>query len=215
MSRYFVGITGASGHVYAQKLVQELVRAGHEVDTSITSAGAKVMRHELGIDPGRGGAGLAACLEEWLTPEIAPHVRAFPSEAVESPAASGSALTQAVILAPCSMGTLARVAAGFSSNLVERAADVAIKEGRELLVLPRETPFSEIHLENMLKLARMGAGILPCAPGFYHRPSTLEELVAFVVAKALDRLGVEHAVGSRWGQSEPDVEPGTDPLEAP
>ena len=138
-------------------------------------------------------------------------MRAFPSAAVESPAASGTALTQAVILAPCSMGTLARVTHGFSSNLVERAADVALKEGRPLLVMPRETPLSEVHLANMLQLARMGAAILPCMPGFYQHPKSVEDLVQFVVAKALDRLGVEHRLGARWGESEPQDEVGIEP----
>jgi 4-hydroxy-3-polyprenylbenzoate decarboxylase len=208
MGRFFIGITGASGHAYSTSLVRELVRAGHDVDLSITDAGAKVMAHELGIDPGPGGQGLADCLNEWLGEEIACAVRAFPSAAIESPAASGTALTEAVILAPCSMGTLARVTHGFSSNLVERAADVALKEGRTLLVMPRETPLSEVHLSNMLQLARMGAAILPCTPGFYQHPKSLEDLVQFVVAKALDRLGVQHALGARWGASDPDEETG-------
>ncbi len=208
MGRFFIGITGASGHAYSTALVRELVRAGHDVDLSITDAGAKVMAHELGVDPGPGGRDLEACLDEWLGQETAASVRAFPGEAVESPAASGSALTGAVILAPCSMGTLARVTHGFSSNLVERAADVALKEGRTLLVMPRETPLSEVHLSNMLQLARMGAAILPCTPGFYLHPKTLDDLVHFVVAKALDRLGVEHGLGARWGESEPPEEVG-------
>jgi 4-hydroxy-3-polyprenylbenzoate decarboxylase len=100
---------------------------------------------------------------------------------------------------------------GFSSNLVERAADVALKEGRPLLVMPRETPLSEVHLANMLQLARMGASILPCMPGFYQHPKTVEDLVQFVVAKALDRLGVEHRLGARWGESEPQDEVGIEP----
>ena len=108
------------------------------------------------------------------------------------------------------MGTLARVAAGFSSNLVERAADVALKEGRTLIVVPRETPLSELHLENMLKLARLGAVVLPAAPGFYHHPRTIDDLVDHVVGKILDRLGLEHAVGARWsGRLDPPDEPGT------
>jgi 4-hydroxy-3-polyprenylbenzoate decarboxylase len=107
------------------------------------------------------------------------------------------------------MGTLARVAAGFSSNLVERAADVALKEGRPLVLVPRETPLSEIHLENLLRLARMGAVVLPAAPGFYHRPKSVEDLVQHVVGKVLDRLGIAHASGARWGGlAEPPAEPG-------
>ena len=110
------------------------------------------------------------------------------------------------------MGTLARVAVGFSSNLVERAADVALKEGRPLLVMPREAPYSEIHLENMLSLARKGAIVLPASPGFYHLPKTIDDLVGHVVGKILDRLGVENAEGARWkGFDEPDPEAGIAP----
>jgi 4-hydroxy-3-polyprenylbenzoate decarboxylase len=107
------------------------------------------------------------------------------------------------------MGTVARVSVGFSSNLVERVADVALKEGRPLLVMPRETPLSEVHLENLLRLARLGVVVLPCTPGFYHRPRTVDDLVEHVVGKALDRLGVEHALGARWrGLDQPADEPG-------
>ena len=114
------------------------------------------------------------------------------------------------------MGTLARVTAGFSSNLVERAADVALKEGRRLVLMPRETPLSEIHLENMLRAARLGAILLPCMPGFYHRPRTIDDLVVHVVGKVLDRLGVEQSVGARWnGLEEPGGDPGTDPIAMP
>ncbi len=209
MTRFFVGLTGASGHAYAQALVRALVGAGHEVDLCVTPAGAKVLRHELGIESGVDGRELAAALPGWFGPELARSLRAFPADAIEAPPSSGTALTGAVIVCPCSMGTLARVRAGFSSNLVERAADVALKEGRKLVLVPRETPLSEIHLENLLGLARMGAIVLPAMPGFYHRPQTLEDLVAHVTGKILDRLGVEHA-GLRWkGTEEPPAERGS------
>ena len=212
MSRYFVGVTGASGHVYAETLIRSLVRAGHDVDLSITPAGCKVLKHELGVDAGVAGEKLAQVLPGWLGAETAGSVRAFASEAVEAPPSSGTALTGGVILCPCSMGTLARVSAGFSSNLVERAADVALKEGRRLVLVPRETPLSVVHLENMLRLARLGAVVLPAMPGFYHKPERLEDLVEHVVGKVLDRLGVEHAVGARWQgldteASDPDATP--------
>jgi len=209
MSRFFVGITGASGHVYAQGVVTELVRAGHDVDLSITTAGCRVLRHELGIEAGGRGEQLEQSLPGWLGEKTAAGVRVFTSDDIGAPPASGTALTGAAVIVPCSMGTLARIAAGFSSNLVERAADVALKEGRTLMVMPRETPLSELHLENLLRLARMGAVVLPCAPGFYHRPETLDDLVAHLVGKALDRLGVEHAVSERWaGEDGPPSEPG-------
>jgi 4-hydroxy-3-polyprenylbenzoate decarboxylase len=137
-------------------------------------------------------------------------VRVFDSRAIEAPPSSGTALTGAAILCPCSMGTLARVSAGFSSNLVERAADVALKEGRPLLLVPREAPLSAIHLENMLRLARLGAVILPASPGFYHAPKTIDDLVGHVVGKVLDRLGLANRVGARWqGLESPDSDPGT------
>ncbi|QDU67050.1 UbiX family flavin prenyltransferase [Engelhardtia mirabilis] len=194
----FVGLTGGSGHAYAERLIVELVRLGCDVSLSITPAGAKVLRHELGVEAGVAGELLPAALVGWLGSEIAPHVRAFASEAVEAPPSSGTSLTGGVVLCPCSMGTLARVAVGFSSNLVERAADVALKERRNLILVPRETPLSEVHLENMLRLARMGATILPAMPGFYHRPRDLDDLVGHVVGKILDRLGLAHGVGARW-----------------
>ena len=212
MARYFVGLTGASGHRYARALVRALVRAGHEVDVSVTGAGAKVLRHELGVEAGAAGELLSEHLADFVGAEAAQRVRAFRSDAVEAPPSSGTSLTGGVILCPCSMGTLARVSAGFSSNLVERAADVAIKEGRPLLLVPRETPLSEIHLENLLRMARLGAAILPAMPGFYHRPRELNDLVDHVVGKVLDRLGVENAEGARWkGLDDPPHEPGVGP----
>jgi len=215
MSRFFVGITGASGHVYAERLVTELARAGHEVDLSLTRAGAEVLRHERGVDAGERGERLSGALAGWLGADVARAVRVHPVDAIGAPPASGTALSGGTVLVPCSMGTLARVAAGFSSNLVERAADVALKERRTLVLVPRETPLSEIHLENMLRLARMGATVLPAMPGFYHRPERLEHLVEHVVGKILDRLRVEHAVGARWrGTEPPTADPGVEPAGA-
>ncbi len=216
-----MGITGGSGHAYVECLIVELLHAGCEVDLSITDAGCKVLRHELGVEAGVRGELLGAGLAGWLGPlgaseaELA-RVRVFTSDAIEAPAASGTSLTGGVIVAPCSMGTLARVTAGFSSNLVERAADVALKEGRRLLLMPRETPLSEIHLENMLRAVRLGAIILPCMPGFYHGPRTIDDLVQHVVGKVLDRLGLQHSVGARWnGLTDPQGDPGTSPAGGP
>ncbi len=219
MKRYFVGITGASGQIYAAALIRALVRAGNSVDVSVTDAGCKVLRHELAVEAGTHGELLAKNMGAWLGQEIAAQVRVFDSRAVEAPPSSGTSLTGGVILCPCSMGTLARVSVGFSSNLVERAADVALKEGRPLLLVPREAPLSQIHLENLLRMARMGAVILPASPGFYHAPKTIDDLVAHVVGKVLDRLGLDNQVGARWKGLEVAAEdpgtgapPPTDPL---
>jgi 4-hydroxy-3-polyprenylbenzoate decarboxylase len=198
MTRFFVGLTGASGHAYAEALVRALAGAGHEVDLCVTPAGAKVLRHELGIESGADGRELARALPAWFGPDVARVLRAFPADAIEAPPSSGTALTGAVIVVPCSMGTLARVRAGFSSNLVERAADVALKERRKLILVPRETPLSAVHLENMLRLTRAGAIVMPAAPGFYHRPKSIDDLVNFVVARVLDHLGVRHSLVARW-----------------
>lgn len=212
MSRFFLGLTGASGHPYAEGVIRALVAAGQDVDLAVTEAGAKVLRHELGVDAGKRGERLERNLPGWLGEEVASRVRVFQTGAVEAPPSSGTSLTGGVILCPCSMGTMARVSAGFSSNLVERAADVALKEGRRLLLVPRETPLSEIHLENMLRLARMGATILPAMPGFYHQPETKQDLVDHVVGKVLDRLGIENRVGARWkGLPRREEDPGTEP----
>jgi len=198
LSRYFVGMTGASGQLYGERLVRALVACGHEVDLALSPAATKVFPHELGYTVGKHGEKLAARLPEWLGEETAAHVRAFRCDAIEAPASSGTSGIAAVILCPCSMGTLARVAAGYSSNLVERAADVALKERRELVLVPRETPFSEIHLENLLRLRRMGAVVLPAMPGFYHLPRTIDELVDHLVGKILDTLKIPHEVGAHW-----------------
>jgi len=209
MSRYFVGMTGASGHVFAQRLIRALVECGHDVDLALTGAGHKVLAHELGVRC-KNEADLAA----WLGADVARNLRLFGNSQVEAPAASGTSGTKAAILIPCSMGTLARVSVGFSSNLVERVADVAVKERRTLVLVPRETPLSQIHLENMLRMTQLGATVLPAMPGWYHKPRTMDDLVDHVVGKILDRLGLEHTVGARWsGTSEPEEEPGIQPHE--
>lgn len=216
MSRFFVGITGASGQAYGAALLRALVASGHDVDLAVTEAGCKVLRHELGVDAGLRGERLAASLPAWLGADAARRVRVFGESEVEAPASSGTALGGGVVLCPCSMGTLARVAVGFSSNLIERAADVALKEGRRLVLVPRETPLSIVHLENMLRLARMGACVLPASPGFYHQPRSIDDLVAHVTGKVLDALGVEHALARRWsGLEEPPQERGLEGASRP
>lgn len=198
MSRYFVGMTGASGQLYGERLMRALVAAGHQIDLAFSPAATKVLPHELGVPVSRAGELAESDLVAWLGADVAREIRVFPCDAIEAPASSGTSGIAAVLICPCSMGTLARVNAGYSSNLVERAADVALKERRPLVLVPRETPLSEIHLENMLRLRRMGAVILPAMPGFYGLPKSIEELVDHVVGKVLDAIGVQHQVGVHW-----------------
>lgn len=212
--RVFVGITGASGHAYARGLVAALIDAGVGVDLAVTGAGALVLDHEEGVTTDAEGRIDAAELSRWLGGRDVSHVRSFGRGEVGAPPSSGSALGRAAILCPTSMGTLARVAAGLSSNLVERVADVALKEGRQLVLVPRETPLSQIHLMNLLRLARLGAVILPAAPGFYHKPQTIDDLVDQVVGKILRRIGIEPADKLRWkGLDEGAPELGEPPAE--
>ncbi len=194
MERFAVCFSGGSGVAYGLRLVEVLLAAGHEVHLCATGAALRVLVHEAGAAIDLAQPDLAAL----FAPALRERLRVHGLQSVEATPASGSARIRATIIVPCSMGTLARVAHGFSSNLVERAADVALKEGRPLLVVPRETPLSVVHLENMLKLARLGAIVLPAMPGFYHRPQRVEDLVDFVVGKILDRLHVDHALVRRW-----------------
>lgn len=195
MARTFaIGWCGGSGIAYGMRLVQVLLAQGCQVHLSWTRAALRVLVHEGGHAVDLERPELLALFDPVLRPRLFVHR----PEAVEAAPSSGSAGIEAVALVPCSMGTLARVAHGFSSNLVERMADVALKEGRRLVVVPRETPLSALHLENMLKLARLGATVLPAMPGFYHRPATVADMVDFVVAKVLDRLQVEHELVRRW-----------------
>jgi len=191
---FAVCFSGGSGIAYGVRLVEVLLAAGHEVHLCATGAALRVLVHEAGVALDLDRPDLAGLFAS----ELRARLRVHALDAVESAPASGSAGIRATIVVPCSMGTLARVAHGFSSNLVERAADVALKEGRPLLVVPRETPLSIVHLENMLALARLGAIVLPAMPGFYHRPRSVADLVDFVVGKILDRLRVEHALVRRW-----------------
>lgn len=191
---FAVCFSGGSGSRYGRRLAEVLLQSGHTVHLCATGAALRVLKHEEGVDLDLVAPDLAAL----FAPALRDNLHVHTLDAVEATPASGSAGIAATIVVPCSMGTLARIAHGFSSNLVERSADVAIKEGRALVLVPRETPLSEVHLENMLKLARMGVVVLPAMPGFYHRPKTIEDLVDFVVGKILDRLEVAHSLVARW-----------------
>lgn len=193
-----VALTGASGMAYGLRLIECLVQAGRRVHIVYSQAAQIVAKQEMDWTlPGR-PADLAAELRNRF--QAAPEqIHAYGREEWFSPLASGSNPSGAMVICPCSMGTLAAIAAGLSDNLIERAADVMLKEGRKLILVPRETPYSILHLENMLRLAKAGAVILPPNPGFYHRPQTVEQIVDFVVARILDQLNVTHDLVPRWG----------------
>src|SRR5438270_5055216 len=191
----FLGITGASGAPYAARLLEALSAADCEIGVCASSAGVEVLATEL-----YGNAALSR--DETLTRllEHAPNATLYEPNDWKAPYASGSAKVDAYVICPCSMGTLGTIASGSMQNLIHRAASVAIKEERRLVLMPRETPLSAIHLRNMLTLREAGATILFLAPGFYHGAETVENLVDFIVARALDLLGLDHALTPRWGQ---------------
>ena len=192
----FLGITGASGAPYAARLLEALSAADCEIGVCASSAGVEVLATEL-----YGNAKLSR--DETLARllEHAPSATLYDPNDWKAPYASGSAKVDAYVICPCSMGTLGTIASGAMQNLIHRAASVAIKEERRLVLMPRETPLSVIHLRNMLTLREAGATILFLAPGFYHGAESVENLVDFIVARALDLLGLDHALAPRWGQT--------------
>ncbi len=193
-----LAITGASGAVYGLRLLGCLLEADETVHLMFSDAARAVLAVEEGIELPGGGEELASALRE-RTGTTGGELHLHGREEWTAPVASGSNAPRALVVCPCSMGTLAAIASGASNNLIERAADVALKERRQLILVPRETPLSAIHLENMLKLARLGVTVLPASPGFYHRPQSVAELVDFVVARVLDALGVPQQQVARWG----------------
>ncbi|NVN90431.1 MAG: UbiX family flavin prenyltransferase [Desulfuromonadales bacterium] len=194
--RILLALSGASGSIYGLRLAQELLRRGVELTFTASASGQLVCREETGLDLAGDSTTVARTLCDHLKVEAGIRVVAFNDLFFSS--ASGSAAPDAMIVCPCSMGTLARIAAGISGNLIERSADVMLKEHRPLLLVPRETPLSEIHLENMLRLARAGARIIPAMPAFYHRPLTIDDMIDFVVGKVLDQLGLDNSLYRRW-----------------
>ncbi|MFZ5969694.1 MAG: UbiX family flavin prenyltransferase [Bacillota bacterium] len=189
MQKIVVGITGASGSIYAKILIEELLKRNIYTHVICTENGKKVMKYETSVD-----------LEEWieaLKTEY-PHIKLEDINNLFSGVASGSYKFDAAIILPCSMGTLAEISNGLSKNLLCRVADVALKEHRKLVIVPRETPLNALHLENMLKLSRLGVTILPAMPGFYHKPETMGDLIHFVVGKVLDSLSIENTLFKKW-----------------
>src|SRR3954469_25325521 len=193
--RVFLGITGASGAPYARRLVEALSTAGCDVGVSISGAAIEVIATELYGDARLSADEVVARFTEGTD------VTVYAPNDWRAPYASGSAKVDGYVICPCSMGTLGTIASGAMQNLIHRAASVALKEERKLIVCPRETPLSAIHLENMLTLRRAGATILFLAPGFYHGAERVDDLLDFVVGRILDQLGLDNALVPRWGQS--------------
>lgn len=194
-----VAITGASGAAYARRLIEQLLGNGLKVHLMISAAARIVLADELDWKlPSRAGDIQKKLCDEFdcKTEQLA----VYGEQQWSSPLASGSHAVPTMIVCPCTMGTLSAIACGGSDNLINRAADVMLKEQRKLILVPREAPFSVIHLENMLKLARLGVCILPPNPGFYFRPQSVAEIVDFVVARILDQAGISHQLSFRWGE---------------
>jgi 4-hydroxy-3-polyprenylbenzoate decarboxylase len=192
----FLGITGASGAPYAARLLEALAAADCEIGVSASSAAIEVIATELYGDARLSRDETLARLLE----HAGGAATVYDPNDWKAPYASGSAKVDAYVICPCSMGTLGTIASGAMQNLIHRAASVALKEERRLVLMPRETPLSAIHLRNMLTLREAGATILFLAPGFYHAAETVADLVDFIVARALDQLGLEHTLARRWGQ---------------
>ena len=194
--RVFLGITGASGAPYAARLLEALAAGGAEIGLCASRAGIEVLATELYGDARLSPDETLARLTEPVRDAVTLH----DERDWHAPYASGSAKVDGYAICPCSMGTLGTIASGAMSNLIQRAASVALKEGRKLVLCPRETPLSTIHLENMLRVRQAGAVVLVLAPGFYHGAETVDDLVDFVVARCLDQLGLEHELTRRWGE---------------
>jgi len=191
LSDYVIGITGASGSIYGVRLIHQLASRKHHVDVVITNAGKKVMEEELGISGSKE-------IKNLLVSPKNVQIRIYENDDFTAPFMSGSNAYEAVIIIPCSVGKLAAIANGISGNLLERTADVALKEKRPLVLVIRETPLSLIHLENMVKVVKAGAQVLPAMPAFYHHPKTIDDMVNFIVGKVLNLLRIEHNLLKGW-----------------
>jgi len=193
-----VGMTGASGAAYGLRLMEQLLAADVMVHVLLSDAARVVLKQECDVCLPNDQAGTVEALAEAMhCPSNS--LRSYGTLDWFSPVASGSSGIEQMVIVPCSMGTLASIAHGMSDHLLERAADVMLKERKQLILMPRETPLSAIHLEHMLKLARLGVDIIPAMPGFYHRPTTLDELIDFMVSRVLDHLKVNNNIAQRWG----------------
>ncbi len=195
---FTVAITGASGSIYAQRTLVHMAASGvvERINLIMSGAAETVAQVELGIDL---RAANSQRINDWVgLPADSKLVRLQRLDNMAARPSSGSHPQEGMVVVPCSMGTLGAIASGAGTNLIHRAADVTLKEGRKLILVPRETPYNAIHLENMLRLARAGAHIIPASPGFYHRPRSIEALVDHLVYRILDHLGVPHSQATRW-----------------
>ena len=198
MSTYTIAISGASGAPYALRLLQALVKGGHSIYLSISGDGLSILNDETGLMLKGSETDIQNALEKHLGAKEG-QIAYFDEDNMYAPIASGSAKVDAMVVVPCSMKALASIAHGFASNLIERAADVMLKEKRKLIIVPRETPLSAIHLRNMLTLAEAGCHIIPAMPAFYHHPQKISDMVDFVTGRVLDSMGVENDLSPRWG----------------
>jgi len=193
-----LALTGASGMPYGIRLLEMLLKEGKQVYLLYSKVAQIVAQQEMSLAlPSSAKEAESFFSRQYQVPDG--QLRVFGREEWFSPVASGSNPADSMVICPCTMGTLAAIAAGLNQKLIERAADVMLKENRQLILVPREMPFSAIHLENMLKLVRSGAVILPANPGFYHHPKTVQDMIDFVVARILDHLGIIHTLIPRWG----------------
>ena len=198
MSIYTVAITGASGAPYGIRVLQTLIKGGNRVYLTMTGDGIAIVNDETGLVLKGSETDIQKALERHLQAKEG-QLRYFDEDNMYSPIASGSAKVDGMVVIPCSMKALSSIANGFASNLIERAADVTIKEKRKLIIVPREMPLSPIHLRNMLSLSETGCHIIPAMPAFYHHPKTLQDMIDFVAGRVLDALGVENELTPRWG----------------
>lgn len=200
MSRQAISLalTGASGAPYGLRLLECLLQAGQQVYLMVSPAARVVLETETDLRLPEDPAGIEALLSERYAAREG-QLRVFGRDDWMAPVASGSNAPRAMVICPCSSGSLSAIASGASNNLIERAADVMLKERRQLILVPREMPLSAIHLEHMLKLARLGVTVMPASPGFYHRPRSVEDMVDFVVARILDHLDLDQQLVNRWG----------------
>lgn len=198
--RILIGVTGASGSVYAERLIQQCLKRFPRIYVVATSAASQVVDHELAKagSEAPGMVSLRALLAGDVSPEHRDIIRVLRNDDLFAPVASGSSAPTDMVVVPCSMGSLARIAQGQSTNLLERAADVMLKQHRRLIMVPRETPLNTIHLRNMLTLSEMGVAMVPAMPAFYQRPESIDDMVDFVVGRILELLDVDHDLYRPW-----------------